>query len=555
MSAAPGARGRAWPWLLVAAAVLGPVLLWPLGAIAWRGLGGGSDAGVLRDVLTDRFTWERLWFTTWQAAASTALALLVGLPGAWAFALHRFPGKALLRALFTVPFVLPTLVVALAMQQLLGPEGWLNALLDLAGVGPVRPLGTVWAILAAHVFYNVSIVIRIVGGVWAHLDPQTAEVARTLGAGRVAVFRRVTLPALGAAIGSAAALVFAFCFTSFGVVLVLGGPGLETLEVVIYRLATRVVELPGAAALSLLQVAATLVALALSALLGRRAARVQRLRADRARSLGQLSWARRGALVAVLAVLGSWLVVPLAALVHAAVTLDATGAVTGRHFSALFEPTGRVSYIDPLAAVRWSLVLAGGSALLALALGLVGATALRRTRGRIAIVADALLMLPLAVPAVVLGLGYLVTFNRDPYDLRGSMWLLLIAHALIGYPFVVRAVLPALRQLDPQMGEAARTLGARARQVWWRVELPLVARAVGAGALFAFAVSLGEFGATALLQRREFATMPVAIFDALGRPGVEALGRALAMSVVLAGVTALSFLLIERLRWGDGGEF
>ena len=164
-------------------------------------------------------------------------------------------------------------------------------------------------------------------------------------------------------------------------------------------------------------------------------------------------------------------------------------------------------------------------------------------------------MLPLLVPAVVLGFGFLITFNERWYDLRGSPWLIVIAHALIAYPFVVRAVLAVLRTLDPRLPEAARVLGASPLAVWRHVELPLAWRALIVGATFAFVVSLGEFGATAVLQRREFATLPVAIFTALGRPGAANLGQALAMATMLMAVTAVSLLLLERVRYRDVGEF
>ena len=199
----------------------------------------------------------------------------------------------------TTPFVLPTIVVALAFKQLLGPEGWLNDLLAVFGLGPVRAVGTLWAILAAHVFYNVSIVIRLVSGVWANLDPRTEEAARLLGAGRVATFRRVTLPALLPAVLSAAALVFTFTFTSFGVVLILGGPGLDTLEASIYRLATRLVQLPQAAILSFVQLATTLAALTLYSVFQRRRTAVFTLRPDRARPLRRTSAAERALLALV----------------------------------------------------------------------------------------------------------------------------------------------------------------------------------------------------------------------------------------------------------------
>ena len=557
MIRAAGGRGGAWRWGLPAALLLLPFLFWPLGSMLWRGVTpeGALSGQAIADVVGDRFYWERLGFTTAQAAASTALALLVGVPAAYVFALIRFPARSLFRALVTVPFVMPTLVVALAFKQLVGPQGWLNDLLGWFQLGPVTAIGTIWLILAAHVFYNVAIVIRLVSGVWANLDPHTEEAARLLGAGRVATFRRVTLPALLPAIASAAALVFTFTFTSFGVVLILGGPGLDTLEVSIYRLATRLVQLPEAAILSLVQLGTTLAALTLYSALQRRTAAAQTLHADRARSLRETSWAERGVVVTVAVVLGVLVLAPVAALVHGALTVGAGGGITAANFTRLFEDTGRASYVEPINAMRWSLTFASGSTLVALVVGAAAATAIARSRGRLSPILDGVLMLPLAVPAVVLGLGYLTTFNREPYDLRGSAWLVLAAHSLIAYPFVLRAVLAVLRSLDPRLPETARTLGASTWKVWRFVELPISTRALLVGAVFAFAISLGEFGATLLLRRQEFATVPIAIFEALGRPGEANLGRALAMATILLIVTTVSFLVIERFRYREVAPF
>ena len=551
------AVGGGWRWAIPALLLLGPFLLWPLGSMLWRGIApeGTLSFDAIAAVAGDRFYWERLAFTTAQAAASTALALLVGVPAAYVFALIRFPGRSIFRALATVPFVLPTIVVALAFQRLAGPSGWMNDALGWFGLGPVQPLGTIWVILAAHVFYNVSIVLRLVSGVWANLDPTAGDAARLLGAGRLTAFRLVTLPALFPAIASAAALVFVFTFTSFGVVLILGGPGLDTLEVSIYRLALRLVQLPQAAILSFVQLGATLTALTLYSSLQRRTAATVTLRADRARPLRETSWAARGLLVAVAATLGVLIVAPIAALVHGAFTVGGDGGLTTSNFSSLFADTGRVSFIPPASAVRWSLTFAAGTVLVAVPVGLTAASAISRLRGPLGALADGAMMLPLAVPAVVLGFGYLTTFNRDPYDLRGSAWLLLVAHVLVAYPFVVRALLAVLRTLDPAMREAASLLGASPWRVWRYVELPITSRALLVGAVFAFAVSLGEFGATLLLRRREFATMPIAIFESLGRPGAANLGRALAMATILLAVTALGFMLIERLRVREVGEF
>jgi thiamine transport system permease protein len=548
-----------WRWGIPALLLLGPFLLWPLGAMFWRAIspGGEVDLGPLREVLQDRYYWERLAFTTAQAAASTGIAVLVGLPAAYVFAKVHFPLRGLLLALVTVPFVLPTLVVALAFQQLVGPEGWVNDLLELAGMEPVQPVGTLWIILAAHVFYNIAIVIRLVSVVWANLDPQTEEAARTLGAGQWTSFRIVTLPALIPAILSAAALVFTFCFTSFGVVLILGGgnPDLDTLEVVVYRLATRLVELPAAALISLVQIVATITALTIYAVLQRTATRSLSMRGERSKRLREASWGQRLLTLVVLVALAAFIIAPLAALVHGALTVGTTEVVTTANFERLFEDTGRVSFVPPLDAMRWSVTFAAGAAVIASVVGLASATAIARSRGAIGAIADGLLMLPLAVPAVVLGFGYLVTFNRDPYDLRGSPWLVLAAHSLVAYPFVVRSVLSTLRAIDPRVPEAARMLGASSWTVWRRIEFPIVRRTLLAGAIFAFAVSLGEFGASVLLQRREFATMPVAMFEALGRPGADNLGRALAMATLLMAVTTVAFLIIDRLRYRDAGGF
>ncbi len=546
--------GGAWRAGLPAAVVLSMLIAWPLAAVLWRGIApdGAPSWEAILSVAGDRYYWERLGFTTGQAAASTMLALAVGLPGAALFALVRFPGRALALALVTVPFVLPTLVVAVAFLQLAGPEGWLSDGLALAGLPRLDPRGTLWAILAAHAFFNVAIVIRLVSGVWANLDPGPEEAARLLGAGPLGALRHVTLPALGPAIAAAATLVFLFTFTSFGVVLVLGGPGLDTLEVTIFRLAVRLVDLPAAAILSLVQIGATLGTLSAYAWLQRRVAARHVQRPDRALALSALSWRTRSLAVAEGLLLALFLGAPLAALAWGALTVD-VGGPSLAHFGRLSEETSRVSFIAPPDAVRWSLSFAAGATALAIALGVTAATAVARAPGRRGVLLDAVLMLPLAVPAVVLGFGYLTTFDRGWYDLRGSAWLVLFAHTLIAYPFVLRATLAVRRALDPRLVEVARLLGAGPARAWRHVELPLMARGVLAGSVFAFAVSLGEFGATSVLRRHEFATLPIAIFDALGRPG--GLGRALALSTILMLVAVASALLISRLRYREIGEF
>ena len=168
---------------------------------------------------------------------------------------------------------------------------------------------------------------------------------------------------------------------------------------------------------------------------------------------------------------------------------------------------------------------------------------------------ESILLLPLGTSAVTLGLGFLVAFSRPPFNLRASPLLIPLAHTLIAFPFVVRTLLPTWRNIRPQWRSAAATLGASPAEVWRRIDLPLVGRAAVVAAAFAFAISLGEFGATVLISRPEFPTASIAIYSFIGKPGALNFGRALAMSTILMIATASSILLIERLRIKGVAEF
>jgi thiamine transport system permease protein len=503
---------------------------------------------------------QLLGFTAWQAALSTLLTVALALPGAYVLARYDFPGKALIQALTTIPFVLPTIVVALAFTALLGPRGLLNgALTSLLGLDrpPIELQHTLAMILLAHIFYNYTVVLRIVGNYWANLNPHLEEASRVLGAGPGRAFRQVTLPLLMPAIGAAALLVYIFCFTSFGVILVLGGPQFATLEVEIYRQTVHYLNLPLAATLSALQVLFTLGLMIAYTHLQTRVVRPLDLRP---RQVTQRRPARRREWLAVLANVGlmvALLLSPLAALVVR--SLSSGGSASVASYRQLFEnPRSAIFYVPPVTAVRNSVAFALATTGLSVVLGLATASAIGAQRGVLPGVRrwlDPLLMLPLGTSAVTLGLGYILALDEPPLNLRTSPVLVVLAHTLVALPFVVRSVLPALRSIDPRLREAASSLGAAPWRVWMEVDLPIVARAALVGAVFAFTISMGEFGATSLIARPERPTMPVAIYRFLGRPGATNYGQALAMSVLLMLVCTLGFLAIERFRAGNVGEF
>ena len=537
---------------------LGVFYFYPLGSIlklSLLGREGGLTASLARLTETGYYAGV-LWFTTWQALLSTLLTLLIALPGAYFMATHDFRGKELIQSLTTIPFVLPTVVVAAAFQALLGRGGLVNAgLMSLLGLDrpPILVEQTVWFFLLAHVFYNYTVVLRIVGGFWAGLPRDLTEAARMLGASATGAFFRVTLPLLIPPILAASLLVFVFCFTSFGVVLILGGPSLATLEVEIYRQAVQIFNLPLAAVLSLVQILFTLVLMAVYTRFEKRTSVSLMpgfgVRAGRgSASLGERLFGGVNALL-----MGGLLGAPLAAL--------ALGSfLTEEGFSLVFyralahNPTQSILYISPLMALRNSLALALTATLIALAMGFLAAAFLARPRSRSAAWLDPLFMLPLSTSAVTLGFGFVIALDEPPLNLRTSWILPALAHALVAFPFVIRSLLPAWRSIPGQLREAAACLGGSPFRIWRTVDWPVLGRALAVGAVFSFVISLGEFGATVFVARPQSPTLPLAIFRFLTHPGALNHGQALAMSCLLMAVTGCAFLLLDRIRLIPGGR-
>ena len=515
--------------------------VWPIGGVIARGLGGTGPAAVLGDVLGSASHRSVIWFTVWQAAVSTVLTVAVALPAAGAMARLNFRGQRLLRALATVPFVLPTVVVAAAFEGLFDRFG-------LAGGGAVSLRHTVWAILMAHVFFNYAVVLRTVGAHWSALDARVEDQARVLGASRLEAFRRVVLPRLAPSIAAASAIVFLFSFTSFGVVLVLGGPARATIETEIYRYAVTRIDLTTAAALAVVQLGAVVALVVVSNALERR-----RAVAEPAASFAAAPRRRGPGLVANLAFMGLILGLPVAVLVERSLAAGRGGGYTLRNYTAMAD---RVNLLPDtaLAALRNSLTFAVPATLLALLVG--GAATLvvmrsgRRGSWRVGRLFDVGLTLPLGTSAVTVGLGLLLVLNRGPIDIRTSVIVVPIAHAVVGIPFVVRTLVPMLRTVNPRTREAAAVLGASPGRVRREVDLRVASRGLAVGAGFAFAVSLGEFGATSFIPRRpETLTAPLALFRLLGTPGEVLRGQAMALAVALMALTAVAVFVMDL--WGD----
>ncbi|MFX0538659.1 ABC transporter permease [Ornithinimicrobium sp. Y1847] len=535
---------------LVPIAFLSVFFLLPVGGMLARGFlpDGQLDLGGIPDVLGRPRTLRVLTFTLVSAAGGTVLTLLLGLPVAFVLYRLRFPGRGLLRAIVVMPFVLPTVVVGVMFRSLLsrgGPLGFLGW--D----------GTWVPILMAFVFFNLAVVVRTVGGLWEGLDRRAEESAAALGASPWQVWRSVTLPALAPAVVSAATLVFLFCSTAFGVVLTLGGLRYGTIETEIYLLTTQFLDLRGAAVLSVLQLVAVVIMLWI-------AARTRTARETSLRRVGAQAAARRPgrndipALVVTALAVG-FVLLPVGSLVVRSLRVGEGWGLA--HYRALTDPSAsnalRVSVTQ---AIENSLRTAVDATVIAMVLGLIVAVVVsRRPRApgwRRAVAAlDGAFMLPLGISAVTVGFGFLITLDRPPLDLRTSPILVPIAQAMVALPLVVRTLTPVLRSIDPRQREAAAALGAGPWRAAWTAEAPVLFRPLLAATGFAFAVSLGEFGATAFLARPDRPTVPVVIYQLISRPGADNLGMALAASVILALLTVVVMGVVERLRVGAVGSF
>ena len=526
---------------LVPVVVLGVFFVLPVTGMVARGFwpdGDFAPGGVI-DVLSRPRTGRVVWFTVWSAGLATLLAVAVGLPAA--YVLHRldFPLRRAIRAALLVPFVLPTVVVGVAFRQLLGEAGPLGFLgLD----------GTPVAIVAGLVFFNAAVVIRAVGASWESLDARPAEAAAALGASPRQVFLTVTLPSLRPAIISAASVVFLFCATSFGVVLTLGGTRYSSIETEIYLLTTDLLDLPGAAALSIVQLTAVVALLAIAGRLRASAdpsvVRVPaRPRRPRRSDLGQV--VATGLLLAFVAA-------PLLTLLVGSLQVGDSWSLG--NYRALTTTGSQQALLVPVTdALVTSLRTAVDATWISLSLGLLVALAVsRRSRSRaerrIRAVLDGFFMLPLGVSAATLGFGFLITLDSPPLDLRDSPLLVPLAQALVALPLVVRTLVPVLDGIDDRQRQAAASLGAGPLRAVMTVDLPLLWKPLVAASGFAFAASLGEFGATAFLARDDHPTLPVVIFRLIGHPGAMNYGMALAASVVLAVTTAAVMAAVERLR-------
>ena len=479
------------------------------------------------------------WFTLWQAIVSTILTLLAGFPAAWIFSRFNFPGKKILNALFTIPFILPTVVTASAFNALIGPRGLINmSWMSITGASTpvVQLMNTIWIILLAHVFYNTSVVIRVIGNSWSQIDARLEDAAKTLGASPWQVFFRVVFPQLKPAILSACLLIFLFDFTSYGVVFLLGGPKFRTIEVEIYYQALQMLNLPLSGILSTFQIVITIAVTLVDKRLSHMILinRAPRISGENMRK--PESGFERIIIFLILFFQIVFLLSPILALFFRSLYIFPTESRrtalspgwTSIYYQQLFiNERSSIFFVPPIKAILNSLniaVAASGISLLISLFIVVGENRYSWTSKL-----EPFFMIPIGTSAVTLGLGYLLYFGRDIQ----KVWLIPFAHSLIALPFVIRSIKPAIFNIPNSLRQAAAILGASPIQVFFKIDFPIILRGLINGFIFAFTISLGEFGATSFITRPDRPTIPIAIYRFLGQPGLMNYGQAMAMASIL----------------------
>jgi thiamine transport system permease protein len=521
------------PSRVVAALAVGPIAglvvfyLWPFATLLARAINGSAVA----DTLSRGATWDIAWFTLWQAVVSTAITMLVGLAPAYIVARFEFPGRQLLVGVLTAIFVLPTVVMGAAFLALL-PDS-----LDR----------TVWAVIAAHVVFNLAVMVRTVGAFWEHLPIDMESAAATLGASRWRVFVDISLPLLRPSLSAAGAIIFLFTFTSFGVIRILGSAGTRTLEIEVWRRATQLGDVGGAAVLSVLQLAVLAIVVGWSTRAQRQHARAVDLRPEQDRRRAKSPGDRRFVTLVAIGT-AALCIAPLAAMAIRSFRSPSGWSTTAWTTlgKAEVRPGIRLG-LDPVEALVNSIQNAAWATSFAVVLGAVASLAIAAA-GRGGRLLDVGLMLPIGTSAVTIGFGMLITFDTPPVDWRAEWWLVPVGHALVALPFVVRTTVGVLRSVDPSLQDAAATLGASPTRAWWDVVVPFLWRPLAVGAALAAAISLGEFGATSFLSRSGGETLPIAIDELLGRTGSLLQAQGYALATILAVATVSLVVGVSRFH-------
>ncbi|GAB6091489.1 ABC transporter permease [Spirochaeta dissipatitropha] len=528
---APHLTGALFLFLLV------PPLLAVLGAgVADTWYRGGSSALIeLLSQLRRPAVLGSIRFSLIQAAASAVISVLLALPGAWFLSHSSFPGKRAIQSLTLLPFVLPSLIIVLAIISMYGRAGFLSRLFSADISLVYSPFG----IILAHVLFNISVALRMISSGWLAVDRRYIEVSRSLGESTAVRLLRIDLPLLMPSIVSALSIIFLYCFVSFGIVLIFGGVRYSTLEVRIYQEMFQGLNLGGAALLSLVQILITGLVLFILQFAGRYHLQ-PRGRRFLVRSWEQLGSGLRISCISYWAFIGTVFFSPLLTLLIRAFRPGGSWSLAA--FRALLgggrlgdRDLAEIMRASPAELFVNSLLLASAAALLCC---LLAYTAARLMRGRSSRTLDAALMLPLAISSVTFSLGMrIIWLGRMP-----EFAIIALTQSVMGFPMVFRLFRTALEDFPRNYTEAAQSVGAGWLFRLFTLDIPVLRRSLVNGYILAFALSLADFTAVLTIARGNLVTFPVALYRLIGFQSFDA---ALALGVLYIVIVLLCFWGID----------
>lgn len=511
----------------------------------------------LIDVFDNSLTLYFLYWDTQQALITTLFCVLIGLPGSYILAHYRFPAKSFLRNLLTVPFILPPIVVLFGFIAVFGRGGWVNQFwMNLTGTILIDIYATYAGIILAHVFYNIPVVIRLTEIGWKNIDPEIVAVARSLKASKWRVFWKIQFPQLLPILAAASLLVFIYAFNSFAIVLYLGDPQFQTLEVRIFWLA-KWSEFNSAAALTLIQIFINVLLIILYLYYSNKyEVPTAKYPWELEKSLISYPLTPKSLLKPLLVVgyfiiIGTVCLLPILGVFLESIT-SLNGTFSLENYSKLFD-VGLKSYIGllPQTMIANSIIFGLGVMIVAPILALLLNYGLHyetthKGTPKLSLfqsVGGIIIILPLAVSSITLAFSLYSLYHSTPiYD--NITLAIIITQTLIAFPFANRIIAATRANIDPTIINVARSLGASRFKTFLKIELPILLPGIIVAGLFSFAISIGEFGATYFLARSNFATIPVGIYRLIG---TRHIGAAYSFSAILMIITVVSFMIIERI--------
>lgn len=527
-------RGLAFPALIV----LVFLFALPLYFTFSKAFEGGFDT--LKSVFTSPYSYRLVRFTVVESLLSAFISCLIALPFAAFYASYDFKLRKLTLTLSALSFTIPSILVVLGFVIFYGNNGVLNNMLKSIfslEESPIRILYTFPAIILAHVYLNLPVAFNLITNGWTSLARNEEMASYTLKKGKMKTFLSITLPKLRGVIANAFVIIFLFCFSSFAIVMVLGGsPEYSTLESEIYRRAHISLDYSGASALSIFSFIITTIALSLS-YIGRRKEKMER----RESALKKIRKKKGKALAALMTLAMLLFILPPMISILYRSFFDRRGDFSLESWNTIFSASSFLS------AILNSLFIAMASAILATVLAENIAMYSVKCKSRIA---PLFATLPLATGSVTLGLGYNFLAAKIGLSSIYTDYLLILAtHLVLSIPFAIRTMLPGAKEIPQRVSEASYTLKKSAFETYMRTERPLLKGYRRKAFIFAFALSLGEVNATLALAGGRITTLPILIYRLIGSynyQGASALGSVL---LILAFIV---FIMGERIGKKEG---